>query len=114
MVSVIYDTTFKHCFFPLVTAPSPVTNVILISYPDSICISWSLPVDDGGEQIGGYHIYLRNLNNTSGFRKISSLASSTNFQLLDHLSANIAYESVKSLIFIINKFLISQNNYSSI
>ena len=82
-------------FFCLCIAPSPVTNVSITSYPDSLCVSWSPPVDNGGEQVAGYHIYLRNLDDTtSAFRKVSSPVIS--YQLLDQLSNATTYGSVNT------------------
>ena len=84
-------------FFCLCIAPSPVTNVSITSYPDSLCVSWSPPVDNGGEQVAGYHIYLRNLDTASAFRKVNSPVKS--YQLLDQLSNATRYGSVNSLYF---------------
>ena len=90
---IVSDTKFQcfMLFFCLCIAPSPVTNVSITSYPDSLCVSWGPPVDNGGEQVAGYHIYLRNLDDTtSAFRKVNSPVIS--YQLLDQLSNATTYE----------------------
>ena len=66
-------------------------------YPDSLCVSWGPPVDNGGEQVAGYHIYLRNLDTASAFKKVSSPVIS--YQLLDQLSNATTYGSVNSLYY---------------
>ena len=53
-------------------APTKPTNLISFPYPDSICIEWETPDDNGGSDIIGYHVEIdddvrsNNLSSTTG------------------------------------------------
>ena len=41
-------------------APLAVNMLSISSYPDSLCVSWQPPLENGGQNISSYQVYVRN------------------------------------------------------
>ena len=51
--------------FVFILAPLAVNMLNITSYPDSLCVSWQPPLENGGQDISSYQVYVRNDNTTS-------------------------------------------------
>ena len=46
--------------FVFILAPLAVNMLSITSYPDSLCMSWQPPSENGGQNISSYQVYVRN------------------------------------------------------
>ena len=83
------DYHFTLSLFSL--APSAVVGIVLTPYPDSICVSWDPPNDNGGENITDYRISYRNVNTSSELMTVTT-GPSTRSRLLNQLDKQTYYE----------------------
>lgn len=83
------DYHFTLSLFSL--APSAVVGIVLTPYPDSICVSWDPPSDNGGETITEYRISYRNVNTSSELMTVTT-GPSTRSRLLSQLDKQTYYE----------------------
>ena len=57
-ITLIASIIISHCFvllsLSLFSAPTPVPDLNLTPYTNSICVAWSVPIDNGGQDINRY------------------------------------------------------------
>ena len=72
----------------------------ITSYPDSLCVSWQPPLENGGQDISSYQVYVRNDNATptEDYMLHGNLGPSNLTYIVEPLMNSNRYRSVLSIM----------------